>query len=709
MVEIKRTRAGQSFINKQIGVVNTRENKVDQYQAQANTFFQLSQTGLRLAENLGRKEAREYAMGAPLEARDENGTLLPVELPEGKFFGSAGREDAKKILDDRYLAKWKIDTSKAFNDFAKANPKNPKEFKKLSGDLLSQTQAVLKEQGDEALADIIREQGYGLASQYALKIESNALASEDAESLADAKNYYSMIAGDMAQRFANGEISLEKVNALASDIARNAEGIFGASPRYARDLQNTIKRSVFERKMEVSFRGKSQTEISTAILDLRTNNTDSKIAKEEPELFAAFQQIPEQSRDGAESEMNSVRQMVFNEQKENKEAADLVDYLGNGGFGSPKTASLAFAQITGADTSNTASFLMSFNPESLNDPVVQKLMVQSSSLPDFLIDAVSHLREGMIDQFPGGQAGALTMIDLANNFTLNPDGTRRYKGLSEENAYFLNGFSNLINRYGIARAAELHEDAKKIVSNDTTWLGIIRAKTEYEGTSVYEGAKRSLMDYNPGIQIADLEEFVYPYAKQLAIPGIDAETAAETVAQIYMQKHVEDRFVYLAPGRQTEAYPPAYYFKGSTATAQGFIEGLLSPDTSRHGRFGKFNKYLEDTVVGKIKELPGGRYGTMPSLPRYGRDFFVKPNPNNDAKSGSFVVVNHEGTPVLDVNGQKMEFTTKGAEKMFRMKTNQALIAENLESEQERQKREVDIRESLLMDGIPQFGIVGTN
>ena len=70
MVEIKKTAAGKSILNRRIGVVNTQTGKEDAYKAQANAFFQLSQSGMRLASQLGQAEAKEYAMGAPLEARD---------------------------------------------------------------------------------------------------------------------------------------------------------------------------------------------------------------------------------------------------------------------------------------------------------------------------------------------------------------------------------------------------------------------------------------------------------------------------------------------------------------------------------------------------------------------------------------------------------------------------------------------------------------
>jgi len=701
MVEIKKTAAGQSILNRRIGVVNTQTGKEDAYKAQANAFFQLSQSGMRLASQLGQAEAKEYAMGAPLEARDENGNLLPAELPDDIWFGRAGRADAKQILDQRYMAKWRVDAAEQFNNYAKNNPTNADGFKQFSASYLAQTQGLLKEQGDEALANIVGAQGYTLAGEYALKLETNAAQLEQEQGLADAKANYDMITSDMAQRFANGEISFEQAGSLIDDMARDAQVIFGATPRYAQDLKSTTRRALFERKMAVSFRGKSETEINTAILDLVTNNTDSKIAQEEPDLFVSFQQIPESSRDGAESEMNSVRQMVANERAVNKEAIEFQSYVGNGFYGTGDQSAKAFAQLTGTDTNSISSFLQDFDRESLGDPGVQKFMRQASSMPTFIKNAISQLSTGMIDGFPGGVNGALVAVELAQNFTINPDGTRHYKNLSTDEAFFLNGFTNLIERYGVGRAAELHQDARKIVKNDAEWLGIIHAQTEYEGTSVYEGAKQSLIKHNPGINIADLEDFVYPYAKQLAIPGMDAETAAETVAQIHEQRHLQYFGSYLLPGRETVAYSPAYYFRDNSATRPGFIQDIVSPDKFRHGRLGKFNNYVQDTVRSVIKQLPGGTFGTMPKNPAYGTDFFVKPSPNNTSDKGSFMVVNHEGTTILDINGAPINITTKGVEKMFKMKTNQALIAENLEYDIEVQKAKVEREE--LQRSLPQF------
>ena len=114
MVEIKRTRPGQSVLNQKIGVVNTRTGKQDIYKAQAESFFSLSQSGLKIAAQLGQEKAREYALGAPLDARDENGTLIPAKMPEDVWVGRDGRADAKEILDKRYMLKSEID----IDDFA---------------------------------------------------------------------------------------------------------------------------------------------------------------------------------------------------------------------------------------------------------------------------------------------------------------------------------------------------------------------------------------------------------------------------------------------------------------------------------------------------------------------------------------------------------------------------------------------------------------
>jgi len=65
------------------------------------------------------------------------------------------------------------------------------------------------------------------------------------------------------------------------------------------------------------------------------------------------------------------------------------------------------------------------------------------------------------------------------------------------------------------------------------------------------------------------------------------------------------------------------------------------------------------------------------------------------------MVVNHEGTTILDINGAPINITTKGVEKMFKMKTNQALIAENLEYDIEVQKAKVEREE--LQRSLPQF------
>jgi len=320
MVEIKKTPAGQSILNRRIGVVNKQTGKEDVYRAQANAFFQLSQSGMRLASTLGRAEAKEYAMGAPLEARDENGNLLPAELPDDIWFGRAGRADAKQILDQRYLAQWELDTREQLQNFAKNSPNDPDGLNILATGLFTQTQAMLKEQGDEGLANKIGELGYPIAGEYALKLEQNK-AGIEGQLLADnVRQKHDAMVNDFALRVANGDVSFSDAKALIDQESKNAQVFFNVTSEYAGDFRRRFSLASFERVVSATFPKMSTSEINAAIGGLMAVDKDSAIAKEQPELFKIFEEMPQQTRTQAEGHMAKVRQNVEAQNKATKEA-----------------------------------------------------------------------------------------------------------------------------------------------------------------------------------------------------------------------------------------------------------------------------------------------------------------------------------------------------------------------------------------------------
>ena len=330
MVEIKRTRPGQSVLNQKIGVVNTRTGKQDIYKAQAESFFSLSQSGLKIAAQLGQEKAREYALGAPLDARDENGTLIPAKMPEDVWVGRAGRADAKEILDKRYMLKSQID----IDDFAQRalikNPQNPGQVKADITNYIYQTQKVLEDQGDVILANEFGEMGYKTASQYTLKAEQNKATLESKLDLDNVINVQAKMVNDLSMRVANGDTTVAEASSIIDGMAKDSMAFYGQTVAGSNDFRRRFKLAAFEKSVTANFVNLSESQVDRVIIDLMALDPKSPIAKAKPELFKLYQDMDQQTRGAAESHMSSVRVKLINDRKEEKALLEISRKISGG-------------------------------------------------------------------------------------------------------------------------------------------------------------------------------------------------------------------------------------------------------------------------------------------------------------------------------------------------------------------------------------------
>ena len=94
MAEVKRTRPGQSFLNKPIGVVNITTGASREYEAKAAALDSVSNTLFDMTKTIQIKRGQEFAQ--KYKTRDENNNLRYEEVPFS--LGAAGRAVAEQEI-----------------------------------------------------------------------------------------------------------------------------------------------------------------------------------------------------------------------------------------------------------------------------------------------------------------------------------------------------------------------------------------------------------------------------------------------------------------------------------------------------------------------------------------------------------------------------------------------------------------------------------
>ena len=98
MVEIKRSRPGQSFLEKPVGVVDVTTGREKVFEAKARMFESISNTAFKIAGQMQKAEATEAAQTVKIRNTDGQ-----IEYPELEHNFGASNAEYERIVQKRYL------------------------------------------------------------------------------------------------------------------------------------------------------------------------------------------------------------------------------------------------------------------------------------------------------------------------------------------------------------------------------------------------------------------------------------------------------------------------------------------------------------------------------------------------------------------------------------------------------------------------------
>jgi len=231
VAQIKRTRPGQSIINRRIGVVNTNTGGEKVYEAQARMYQATGNLAFEFAKQSQQKEARRAA--AEIVVEDENGVK---EYKPISGFG-ASNELANQILNKRYADAMVRDVS-TFAKELHIEEKNPERYAELYNDYVK---ASLKSVSDSGGDDFVKAFGgqlysYGKPHINSLRLEGVELEKKQAQATyLDVLNMYSSDIGSL-----HGDQRNDMFNFAIADIEENMIAVYGFTPAQASAAKNNL-------------------------------------------------------------------------------------------------------------------------------------------------------------------------------------------------------------------------------------------------------------------------------------------------------------------------------------------------------------------------------------------------------------------------------------------------------------------------------------
>lgn len=219
---IKRSPAGQSFLNKPIGVVNVTTGADKAYAARAETARRVGDIAFDFAKKVQVSKGREWASEVLVE--DENGLRGYQKVPQ--HLGSYGREEASRIYQKRYMDAFQNDT-RAFAKQLRLEEKDPVRYEELFNDYVKQSLTAIASQGGGDIAALVAPDLYNVGKLHVNDIQTKNLAIKEEQSKANFISIVDMRMGDLAGL--EGADRKFAYDALVADINDSAIRDYGFS------------------------------------------------------------------------------------------------------------------------------------------------------------------------------------------------------------------------------------------------------------------------------------------------------------------------------------------------------------------------------------------------------------------------------------------------------------------------------------------------
>lgn len=289
-IEIKRTVAGQSFLNRPVGVVRTASGTDKIYAQKAQQFSQLGAFAFDLAKEAQITEGREYANLT--RVRNEAGEVEYKELPFS--LGRYGQAAANEILTRKYITALKQDQVDAAKQIRELSGNDSVAFE-TNFDAWIEKRAKLIEQsgGSEILSGFI-ESASIYKKEMVNDIVTKNLELEKRQSQALWESVSRQEISDMGAAYRAGQFEDAKKSYDAIYTTTNSSFVTGVINK---DKQNetltALNRARLEGIVLNRFQNQPPEVIKMLELELRGGESGQNILEKNPDILKAFNSLPD--------------------------------------------------------------------------------------------------------------------------------------------------------------------------------------------------------------------------------------------------------------------------------------------------------------------------------------------------------------------------------------------------------------------------------
>lgn len=627
---IQRTKPGQSFLNRPIGVVSKRTGAERVYEARARQAEQVGKFAFEYAVSAQQKAGEEYALNE-VKVRGEDNRISYQKMP--RSLGKYGQAAAEKIFDASYLNAANVDLTRTLTKFHQLYKNDPAAFENASVEYLKQTALQMEQEGADKLAKLWFDNAYGQTIEHVNKISLQKFEVEETLALSDYLEVWSHDVSDMSKmleagRFDEGQLAYTDIRAGL----RNQVEAGRMDRRLYIDSLNKVNDAFLLNKTKYQTRDFTSDQLNR-FMELVLSGDFEEVDKVLPGFSEDFKTlaptIDRQNKFRASISYITQRRKSVEDQVRGQTEAST--WMASGAFGTGSKERKYAGAIMGVQTAEDYS---NINFKDMTPEEAQAF--RNLPLPDVAYTALEDIAAGdKIGANPQFVAKFVANIQYQRKERLQD----RPMGLTVEQRMFLDIYDDVAKQVDDPALAYTKTLEMMVINPEESdrfgrLLGVEASQVDTP-SKLRATAVEILEDElgNSGAAREYANAFIVTMntrGKSRAIESIKNNFSEDY--QFYSAYENIDRgfgAVYFNANRGK--YTPKYYY--------GYGSQLLS---------------FEKGVQAIVKSVTG-RKTVKPGL-----DYYLRPDPNNDEKRGQWMLLDEDRKPITDVNNKPVIISTEG-------------------------------------------------
>ena len=672
-VEIKKTPAGQSVLNKPIGVVRlaSGEDKVLAQKAAAlgsvaNSFFQLEETRQV-------KAGKDFA--AKVQALDENGQVVYHDPPSS--LGRVGYETAQQELNKKYavaLKEQSVNTAIEFRQLYKTE----EEFSRNFSIWMDETAKNLSASGGDAVASAFLNDAAVLRQRNIADIKTQKFNQEQELSRSQYELDSERTIGMIGAYAVNGDFeeAQELYGLFLEDLDNNAIQTFNMTGEKRRDLVNKANDQLRNGRIQNAVKGYGYQELVLLETGIESGVIPDQIKKDMPWLEDFIEETSSETarKNTLNRFLSSLREAKFKQQQVVSSQLNVQNLMSDG----------FPAELTKANQDDLDLVYAGFGVNAANmfaqTPKAHNTLVQIALDAPFASSEMSRAFASLKFRSEVGDDQIRNAVDLYRNISTKYNGNLSAYGLKDQ-AGFLIRLDSLMQNYGDDPQKAL-AFARLIPQNKPEDLDTLHSVLSENFSTITKS----------GEPMKDMQSMMIKYLKEknkeilpehvaemadygIAVALSDPDNLDSVVTSTYRQNYVASQYIRPSIVRQQ---------KGVKARSRYAPEAFLDREQLK-----VFDAQMNNLLLSFYKPEPDVS-GRVPSYkkPTLGVDYYldVEMGANNTAQ---YKFVRPDGTPMYNANGNQVSF---GA----------AAIKQFMDRRTEQEKDEAIRRHNLIVNTTPQ-------